>query len=355
LTGSSIAEGRFVLEDDAKAKLFLQVGGLGLYFPGEPTSDSGEIGTLRLCTRVEYTRNYKGAGDDPSVILDNAQDNVKESISILDTNYIIDVDLTADFSTFKDTAVSIFKRSNTKLNTEASVEIDVNAYICDIKNKPVKPKTVENPNIVFTAGQNFRICVRPKWREPDYYSVVGFKSITCSNSGETRQIVVDTVPDALTEIDTEGRRRKKQDGSLGFTSVVTSGFFASDENDFKCTGEVILAADDFGEPTEAPTERPRQDKGAEPTEAPRGRPKARGLIVNSTFSTKTSSSSISSSINNGYIKRKMQEAEQDAPFAVAIELADSTSDGSSSPSYGPLLGLYYMTIFGAFVVAAALL
>jgi hypothetical protein len=53
--------------------------------------------------------------------------------------------------------------------------------------------------------------------------------------------------------------------------------------------------------------------------------------------------------NNGDIKRKMQEAE-DAPFAVAIELADPTSDEFSSPAYGPFLGFIDMVILGAVVV-----
>jgi surface protein len=91
----------------------------------------------------------------------------------------------------------------------------------------------------------------------------------------------------------------------------------------------------------------------------------RGLFSKSTFpssnkaSTRNSNSnsnSNNSNKNNGdIIKRKMQESE-DTFFAVTIELAtDPTSDGSSSPAYGPFLGLDCTAMFGAVVVAAATL
>jgi hypothetical protein len=136
LSGSTIGQGTFSLNASEQDNLFKTVGGLGLYFPNDSGTpiDSGQVGELRLCTRLEYVRNYKGVGLDSSVTDENSANEEKDSISILDTNYIINVDLTADFSTFNSADVQIFKRANTKLNTDESVTIAVDAYNCDANN-----------------------------------------------------------------------------------------------------------------------------------------------------------------------------------------------------------------------------
>jgi surface protein len=254
--------GTFTLDTNAQPNLFKPVddGGLGLYFPytAAASDDSGEVGQVKLCTRVEYKMDYRSNGD---IGYDSFNlDGKKDSISILDTNYIIDIDLNADFSTFDDTAVQIFKRSNTIFNTEASAAIDVVAYICDDSNAIVTPSS-DIGDGKFTDGQDFRICVKPT-DENGFYSIEKFVSITCSNDSETRQIVVDGKPDALTILqkfsdDNGYGGTYSAFGSLAFTSVVTSGFLnpvaaelqtagtTSYENGvqlfFSCSGEVELS------------------------------------------------------------------------------------------------------------------
>jgi hypothetical protein len=203
--------------------------------------------------------------------------------------------------------------------------------------------------VEFTDGQDFRVCVKPSVPN-GFYSVKRFKSVICSNAnpiilnggGETRQIVVNYQGDALTTLqlfaDANGNGGTNSVfGSLAFTSVVTSGFLNPDTNgntfnEFSCTGEVELSVNDdvFTAPPTAPPTTSR-----------------RGLSAKINFSTSTKASS------NG-IKRKIQEAEEPSPFGVAIKLSDPTSSESSSPSsYGPLLGHYYMAIFGAVIASAA--
>jgi hypothetical protein len=310
LVNSDIVQGTFAFTDAGQPLLFGEGdASLGLYFT-DPNAPS-ETGKLKLCTRAEYKVDYSTTGEG------------KETVSVLDTNYVIEIDLTADFSTFSSTDVTIFKRNPTEINTEVSASIEVDAYVCDSENQSVA-------SVKFTDGQDFRICVAPKNEDTAAftYAIESFDTITCSNSVESRQLVTaGGNADALTIIDVS-----ILDGSLGFTSVVTSGFLALDTEgsvpaNFACTGDVKLSAVNSGS----------------------GR--VRGLTAKIDFSslTKTSSS----------YERKMQDNEaptaaEDAPFAVAIELADPTAE-SSSPSYGPLLGLYYMAIFGAIGAVAALL
>jgi hypothetical protein len=181
-----------------------------------------------MCTRVEYKVDYKGVSAASSIV-----DNIKDSISILDINYKINVDLTADFSTFDNTGVGIiYKNSPTILEIDVLAEVTVEAYLCGLDNVLVSDNTVK-----FTLGQDFRICVKPVVDDTYNYYVTGFESITCSNNGETRQLVVDGNTDVLTTIDDE----PTGDGSLGFSSVVTSGFFTPEDNDFKCNGDVQLS------------------------------------------------------------------------------------------------------------------
>lgn len=298
LLNSDIVQGTFMFTEAGQTSLFGEGDeGLGLYFT-DPDAPS-ETGKLKLCTRAEYKVDYStGEG--------------KETVSVLDTNYVIEIDLTAAFSTFSSTDVTIFKRNPTDINTEVSASIEVDAYVCDSENQSVA-------SVKFTDGQDFRICVAPKNEDTAVftYAIESFDTITCSNSVESRQLVtLGGIADALTTIDVPNA-----DGSLGFTSVVTSGFLALDGEgsvpaNFACTGDVKLSA------VNADSRR------------------VRGLTAKIDFSslTKTSSS----------YERKMQDNEaptaaEDAPFAVAIELADPTAE-SSSPSYGPLLGLYYIAV-----------
>jgi hypothetical protein len=282
-----------------------------IYFPGIGEKD----GQIDVCVRMALKGDYKG-------------DEAEENISFIDTFFIVDVDLTANFESFSGTSVQIYSNQATDLETDVTATVDVEAYLCDSDNKK------DTDKVKFTDGQDFRICVKPANDDIYKYYVEKYESITCSNDGETRQIVADGNADALTTIDGS----PAADGSLGFTSVVTSGFLTPKNAvlaDFKCSGDVSLSAVDKEE--------------------------RRGLIANSGFSsfTKTSSSSSSSSSSISNNERKMQNnaapppSAEDAPFAVAIELADPTSDESSSPSYGPLLGLYYMASFGTVAAAAA--
>lgn len=62
MAGSSIGEGRFVLKEAAEAKLFIEgdggldgEGGLGLFFL-QASTDTGEVGQLRICVPVLSTK-----------------------------------------------------------------------------------------------------------------------------------------------------------------------------------------------------------------------------------------------------------------------------------------------------------
>jgi hypothetical protein len=329
---SKIVEGRFVIKETEKPKLFsTATDNLGLYFPdGTATDDTGDVGKLKLCTRIEYQHDYKsenGGLSTDAIATD-------ETISFLDTNYIIDIDLTADFSTFTDAQVSIFKRDDTALDTVASVAIDVLAYHCDDANAVLTASTTngDGTTIQFAAGQDFRICVK-QIVDPlittIVYDVTGFEAITCGNLSEERQLYANGTPDVLTTIDASPKGDSGTPGSIGFTSVVTSALFGSGtETLFKCTGRVTLSVDSG-------------------FTAPGAR---RGLSANVNFSTSTKASNGS---NNNGIERKNQEVEEESPFGIAIQLADPPSESSSPSSYGPLLGHYYMAMFGAVIASAA--
>jgi hypothetical protein len=197
---------------------------------------------IRIATLIDYKSNNNNNNNNNNIGIYNG-DGILDTVSYLDTKFTVNVDLTADFSSFDDTKVHFIKDTGTGNNllSDETIRIDAIAYLCDDELNPYEGED----EIAFTAGQDFRFCVSPtdltsiKDNVDSIgvdYKVVDFEVVRCSNNGEFRQLIANSIPDLFTVVDKEPNEL----GVLSFRSTVTSGFFNEGEDEFLCDGKMLL-------------------------------------------------------------------------------------------------------------------
>ncbi|VEU42188.1 unnamed protein product [Pseudo-nitzschia multistriata] len=109
--------------------------------------------------------------------------------------------------------------SSASIQAEVKEEVVVTAAVCG----------VDTSNFAgFKVGQEFSICVQTEVG----YVISSFKNVVCENGAVTKILFhQDGTVDLLTSFDLNAKR---------FTSVVTTGLIEGDDNQFECTGSVVL-------------------------------------------------------------------------------------------------------------------
>ena len=156
---------------------------------------------------------------------------VLKPVSFVDSKVTVTIDFNGDFGNFDNGLVTIEGTAATAASAEAKKDFDLTATLCGVRK--------EGP---YKVGQRFELCVKPDDSVTDYH-ISGFKNVVCQNQEQTRTIVnSEGEPDALTEFNWEDDATK--DKAIGFSSVVTAGFFSdaesTDPTSFTCSGSAVM-------------------------------------------------------------------------------------------------------------------
>lgn len=229
-TGSPCSSGKEILENiTTKASVG---GNLNLT---NSTTD-GKFSSVQLTSAdIKSTGAYKAIGGNDGKVnlcvrsfLFVEMNSTPMVVSYVDTHLELFVDFTAKFQNFTQ-EVNITATSAKEFTQNITKNVEVQASVCVPNNKTELPKT-------YKIGQDFSVCVSPTPKyQAESYSVSGFENVTCENAGSTRELVSNSKYDALTT-----NFSLSTNGTFGFTSVVTAGFFSKGNKNFTCTGDVAL-------------------------------------------------------------------------------------------------------------------
>ncbi len=124
--------------------------------------------------------------------------------------------------------------------------IEVGAFPCKIpdgtETKPTYP--------IYSLGQDISICVGPTENFVETFEVTGFKNVTCANSGQSRQLIVDDENDILTKVETSATGFTNlgtgitllDAGIMAVSSKITMGLVQRGDNSMTCSGEAYVAS-----------------------------------------------------------------------------------------------------------------
>eukprot|EP00536_Pseudo-nitzschia_multiseries_P017782 jgi/Psemu1/52520/gm1.52520_g len=184
-------------------------------------------GKVNLCVRSYLTADYdsSSAGD--------------EVVSFVDTQLELNVDFTAKFQNFTQ-EVNITATTSKNFTQNITKNVEVESFLC---------ASGSNATTSYKIGQDFSVCVRPTLEfSSKGYSIDGFVNVTCENSAASRALVNNSNPDALTAVKKapavsgylDGAGQMAGGAAGAFESVVTAGYFSSNENSFTCSGDASL-------------------------------------------------------------------------------------------------------------------
>jgi hypothetical protein len=206
--------------------------------------------------------------------------------------------------------------------------MDVQTFLCGVPD--INSGSREGSS--YEPGQDFRICVGPTPEYEGKYKVVGFDSVICENEGETRNIITEGTPDALTTVSGNTIGSKGDDGivatagTMAFNSVVTSEFYDGlipqekgvQLTSFTCSGKVgleYIGSDDFE----------------------RSRRRRRRILANFKKNNvdERSSSSAAAAVRDLQLQDQQQQQQivESSPFATTIEITtfiDGAESGAST-------------------------
>eukprot|EP00536_Pseudo-nitzschia_multiseries_P017090 jgi/Psemu1/49266/gm1.49266_g len=184
-------------------------------------------GKVNLCVRSYLTADYDSSSSGDEVV------------SFVDTQIELNVDFTAKFANFTQD-VNITSTASKDFTQNFTKNVEVESFLC---------ASGSNAATSYKIGQDFSVCVRPTLEfSSKGYSIDGFVNVTCENSAASRELVNNSNPDALTAVKKapevsgylDGAGQKAGGAAAAFESVVTAGYFSSNENSFTCSGDASL-------------------------------------------------------------------------------------------------------------------
>jgi hypothetical protein len=180
-----------------------------------PPAGPGQNGQFAFCVHTDLLLDFTG-------------DSILDEVSYLDTYYVVEVDYTSGFT------VNVATFARNPGNVQKLFDgFQVTPYVCDDGNGG----GVLNQELFgsdYLVGENVRLCIAPELPQFANFEVVSFNDVTCSNAGQTREVISSGSPDVLTTIDNSAPP------VLAFETVVTEGFTDGGFS-FDCTGTVEMA------------------------------------------------------------------------------------------------------------------
>lgn len=184
-------------------------------------------GKVNLCVRSYLSADY------------NISSAGNEVVSFVDTHIMLNVDFEAKFQNFTQ-EINITATASKNFTQNITKDVDVETFLC---------APGSNASTSYKIGQDFSVCVRPTAKYvTEGYSVNGFANVTCENTGASRALVKNSVPDVLTTVKSasnvstylDSNGTKVGIATAAFGSVVTAGYFSSSESSFTCSGDASL-------------------------------------------------------------------------------------------------------------------
>jgi len=155
-----------------------------------------------------------------------------ETVSHIDSKKKIQVDLAGNFASL--TVNNIVKAANKDFEATVVKEIDIETFVCNIRNEPV------NSERSYKIGEQFRICVGPNETAlVEGYKVDNFLEVICGTDTATpRSLVNETgATDILTSIEELPLKNNRR----AMKSVITTGYVVDGATSLSCTGKVSLS------------------------------------------------------------------------------------------------------------------
>lgn len=194
---------------------------------GAYSTTGGNNGKVNMCVRSYLSADY------------NISSAGNEVVSFVDTHIMLNVDFEAKFQNFTQ-EINITATASKNFTQNITKDVDVETFLC---------APGSNASTSYKIGQDFSVCVRPTAKYvTEGYSVNGFANVTCENTGASRALVKNSVPDVLTTVKSasnvstylDSNGTKVGIATAAFGSVVTAGYFSSSESSFTCSGDASL-------------------------------------------------------------------------------------------------------------------
>lgn len=188
-----------------------------IYVANEDTND-GIDGTVEFCVQTSIKETDSETGE--------------FTASHIDSKKMILVNLAGNFASFEQ-VVAIEDTVNNDFETTAVKIIDVETFLCNIRNERVRVGRS------YMIGQQFRICVGPQSAAlEEGYAIDTFVDVTCGRGTAARSLLVDSIPlSPITSIDPLPLLLDRR----AFESVITTGYGVAGNTDVTCTGRVSLS------------------------------------------------------------------------------------------------------------------
>ena len=211
----------------------------GIVYPS-PTKEDGIVGATTVELSNFMSNAIYVANEDPGETDGTVEFCVRtstklgdETVSHIDSKKKILVNLAGNFASLQ-LVDNIVKADNKDFETTVVKEIDIDTFVCNIRNERVKSGRS------YKIGEQFRICVGPQEAAlAEGYTVDNFVEVTCgTNTAAPRSLVTKSIPtDVLTSIESLPLKNNRR----AIRSVITTGYAVDGITSLSCTGKVSLS------------------------------------------------------------------------------------------------------------------